>query len=842
MHKLSAHRATIYWILVVLIFFIPSISGCGGSGVSNDGVSIGSSGETGAIQDSSREYKTQKALPQDTLAFIEEEGKRYKEYLEKVKNDPNYPGSILDPTKFTQKQIQATPKDTYDPDKYLCFPPGSIYYGLNEIPYMTSSVPFSVPLMFLSTQADNGDRKELPLSGISAKKAHFIVFAGCSTDVPDRHVGTITMSYADGTTNQLELTMGTNVAEWAYDRPELQGHILHSKVPSGYDRTTSQDSNYEYTAHFYYVSIDLQPTELTSMALSMDNDMHQQGDGYFDLIIMSMTLEIVSDLSIENAKATPEKFTPSKKGENNTTNITAQIVANSFQADSIEWQVTIKDETDAIVKTFDTRTGASGSGPWDVSETWDGKNDAGDYIDFGQYSFKISATATSNGIEKKAEATGSIKIIPPIPTLKKLTFENTLDIVYDDGKKVKPVFFNAKKDKNEENPAAISLARLTPVETSVESSSQAKAFFPISKGSCNIVLELYKPDDLSGIGKHGSFTYEVQIFSKDNLLIGSDDKPKEKVYATFEKNSNKAVINGAAFKVPRCVQTINTVKVNYLNVKPSSSGGWEPASGAEWISEPKAAPTENIWITLDDPKPPLGEWEKKKCIRTGLLDIACYLALGSQTSDDVRRKTTKNLYDWLISKKFYYDKKNIHTFFSGETGNCLFKYGLFMEHLPQDKPQDKDSMTDEDFAGDCQDVSCLCVLCCASLGVEMELNKIVMPDQGFVYITNELKTASLQEYAESVLGAMDWYLRQTEYRQWPMGLHQVAALDGLVWDPLLKFRTSPWEYNIAVAAPQSVYKKTLIEKPEEVERASWDENNFKLEKIEWPKKHGDEEE
>gem|GEM_PF-2731729 len=33
MHKLSAHRATIYWVLVVLIFFIPSVSGCGGSGI-----------------------------------------------------------------------------------------------------------------------------------------------------------------------------------------------------------------------------------------------------------------------------------------------------------------------------------------------------------------------------------------------------------------------------------------------------------------------------------------------------------------------------------------------------------------------------------------------------------------------------------------------------------------------------------------------------------------------------------------------------------------------------------------------------------------------------------------
>ena len=270
--------------------------------------------------------------------------------------------------------------------------------------------------------------------------------------------------------------------------------------------------------------------------------------------------------------------------------------------------------------------------------------------------------------------------------------------------------------------------------------------------------------------------------------------------------------------MPRCVQTINTVKVNYLNVKPSSSGGWEPASGAEWISEPKAAPTENIWITLDDPKPPLGEWEKKKCIRTGLLDIACYLALGSQTSDDVRRKTTKNLYDWLISKGFYYNKKSIH-FKTNDKGNGKFDYATFMDVMPQPN----DTIPNGLFSGDCQDISSLYVLCCASLGVEMELNKFLIlipqpkpPKPSIVFITKVIKTASHDEYSPSAIGKDDWEKRPTEYRQWPMQMHQVAALDGLVWDPLLNFKISPWAEGFAIAVTRHDYAAALIEKNSEI--------------------------
>jgi len=69
------------------------------------------------------------------------------------------------------------------------------------------------------------------------------------------------------------------------------------------------------------------------------------------------------------------------------------------------------------------------------------------------------------------------------------------------------------------------------------------------------------------------------------------------------------------------------------------------------------------------------------------------------------------------------------------------------------------------------------------------------------------------------------------------GQHQVTALDSLGWDPLSKFRISPWEIDISVTTPRNIYTKTLIEK-EDIERASWNENNFKLEKIVWPKKHG----
>jgi hypothetical protein len=363
-------RGALLFLFVAVLSLIIFLSGCGGGGAGS-GMSALNGDNMSATQGSSKELKTQQALPQNTLAFIEEEGKRYKEYLSQVKSDSNYPGPLLDFTNnsFIQNGTR-TSRDTYDPEKYLCLPNGSVYYSLNGTPFMGSNGP----LIFLATYTSTGDRKEIPLTGITAKKAHFLVFAGCSPDVPNRHVGTITMLYKDGTTNQLELTMGTNVAEWAYDRPELQGHILHSKVPSGYDFSTTAGSNYQYNGHFFYVSIDLQEKELTSMALSMDSDMHQQGDRYFDLNIAGMTLELKSSLSIENLNINPNPFntyiTPYK------TKITADIVSTSSQQDPspLSWEVVIYDSNGSTIKHFPDGQGNK------VSVEWDGKDDLGKYI------------------------------------------------------------------------------------------------------------------------------------------------------------------------------------------------------------------------------------------------------------------------------------------------------------------------------------------------------------------------------------------------------------------------------------------------------------------------------
>ncbi|MHC9543253.1 MAG: FlgD immunoglobulin-like domain containing protein [Vulcanimicrobiota bacterium] len=816
MHKLSAHRATIYWVLVVLIFFIPYVSGCGGSGVSNDGVSIGSSGETGAIQDSSREYKTQKALPQNTLAFIEEEGKRYKEYLEKVKNDPNYPGSILDPTKFTQKQIQATPKDTYDPDKYLCFPEGSIYYGLNEIPYMTSSVPFSVPLMFLATQADNGDRKELPLSGISAKKAHFIVFAGCSTDVPDRHVGTITMSYADGTTNQLELTMGTNIAEWAYDRPELQGHILHSKVPSGYDRTTSQDSNYEYTAHFYYVSIDLQPTELTSMALSMDSDMHQQGDGYFDLIIMSMTLEIVSDLSIENAKATPEEFTPSKKGENNTTNITAQIVANSFQADSIQWQVTVENESGTVVKTFKTKTGSPGAGPWDVNETWDGKISKKEFVPYGTYKFKIKATATNSTKTVDAEATGIVKVEEPLPKLVKIEFQDSLNLQTDEGEKIKPIYYEQKGDEIIENPVAVTTENFMEPAMAMRLLSE-KSQLQIVGGKARMGRYEWKPTKLVFERPEGltdnTTVYEFELKDYNGQIIRSI--PSDLSFSSGGKKEEVFVVLIYENKITR---------IYGLNVDLRRKGT------TEWHTI--ARPTKTIYSGLGEYKEPFIKGSDKKGPTLGLQDIAHYLGEGATTEQEAREIMLRRLclgennqLSWLNQKRFIYSANPPSSFFrlkNGKVGDNgennpkggIFHYAAFMVGFDDENIE---------WTGDCQDISAFYVLCSSTVGVEMNLSRIAGIWDSQLKVRSPFLTQQAKFSGFLVKKTPSSYSSPI-FKCWDFPMHQVAELSGQIWDPMFIFgsETSPIlasnisrgdYYNLLVEEQPALPKPSAIHRP-----------------------------
>gem|GEM_PF-5745466 len=65
MHKLSVHRATIYWVLVVLIFFIPSVSGCGGSeiqGLENAGSTVDGSSVSKSLNSADKDKSPKQCL------------------------------------------------------------------------------------------------------------------------------------------------------------------------------------------------------------------------------------------------------------------------------------------------------------------------------------------------------------------------------------------------------------------------------------------------------------------------------------------------------------------------------------------------------------------------------------------------------------------------------------------------------------------------------------------------------------------------------------------------------------------------------------------------------------
>ncbi len=489
----------------------------------------------------------------------------------------------------------------------------------------------------------------------------------------------------------------------------------------------------------------------------------------------------IAKLTIENAKATPEEFSPSKKGENNTTNITAQIVAKNFQVDTINWQVTIKNEADATVKTFETRTGASGSGPWDVSETWDGKNDVGDFVDYGTYSFNIAATATSNGTVIKAKAVVSVKVAPQFPTLTKLTFDNILNIANDFGEKLKPIYYKAKDSEITQNPFAIPLSRLTPVDSDK------------AKGKCNITLEIpHKPVK--------AISFEVRIKSHSDTVI------VEKEYVTFDGNKKESS-KDVDFTVPSKIQTIEGVIVEYRIVK-NEGGDW--ISQSDWKEDAIAKPNENIWITLNEPiNPPLSQ-HGKKLPPVSLINLACYLADNTINENDVRVKTFIELRKWLKENNFYYDPSSPHSILGSK--GLIFDYIGFTYNALYPEIEGV-------FVGNCSDISALYALCCSAIGVEMKL--ALYYSEPF-YDSNPMKKFTAYKIRSSGTLEADgdndgW--RIPEWFNWRLKLHQVGSLNRYVFDPTFEFQTSyipnaekpvPWINGTAINVIASEYIEYLV--------------------------------
>jgi hypothetical protein len=152
-----------------------------------------------------------------------------------------------------------------------------ISFTYNDIPFELEGADLEVK----NTSFDFVPTQSIDLSGYTTEKIHIIEFAAWADNVPDGVVvGHIKVHYADGSSETLDLVVGVNIAEWAYDRPEIQPYLQHTKVPPAYSDWTNSDSAYYYWGHNFYVQITTQEKPLDSLELIL-NPISYTGQTYY---------------------------------------------------------------------------------------------------------------------------------------------------------------------------------------------------------------------------------------------------------------------------------------------------------------------------------------------------------------------------------------------------------------------------------------------------------------------------------------------------------------------------------------------------------------------------------
>ena len=175
--------------------------------------------------------------------------------------------------------------------------------GDDDTPFTYNDIPFEyggVELDVYKTSDGFVPSESIDLSGYITEKIHIIETASWATNVPDGVVvGHIKVHYIDGSSDTLDLVMGVNIAEWAYDRLENQTYLNHTKVPPAYSYWTNIDSDYYYWGHCFYVQITTQQKTLDNLELILDPTSYtgQPDTGYapadwFGITISAITLEV----------------------------------------------------------------------------------------------------------------------------------------------------------------------------------------------------------------------------------------------------------------------------------------------------------------------------------------------------------------------------------------------------------------------------------------------------------------------------------------------------------------------------------------------------------------------
>lgn len=126
----------------------------------------------------------------------------------------------------------------------------------NGTAHTYNGIDFQVEGVALKANSEQA-AASIDLEGLKANAVHVLEFAGWSTGVPDNtKVGHINVWYEDGTYETVDLIMGVNIAEWAYDRAEIQSELRHSKVAPAYSWPSTASSAYEYQGHYFYAKVD----------------------------------------------------------------------------------------------------------------------------------------------------------------------------------------------------------------------------------------------------------------------------------------------------------------------------------------------------------------------------------------------------------------------------------------------------------------------------------------------------------------------------------------------------------------------------------------------------------
>jgi hypothetical protein len=168
----------------------------------------------------------------------------------------------------------------------------------NGTSYMYGMIPFQVNETNNTMFVNNESReKSFNLSGYSGNAIHILEFSSNSVSMPNNTlVGSIVAFYKDGSKTSKNLISGVNIAEWAYDREEINASINHNKISAAYSWNSSRDSSAQYQGHLFYVKLDIDPNKsLDRLELRILPTAYQypSANKRFGIGIKAITLEMI---------------------------------------------------------------------------------------------------------------------------------------------------------------------------------------------------------------------------------------------------------------------------------------------------------------------------------------------------------------------------------------------------------------------------------------------------------------------------------------------------------------------------------------------------------------------